>query len=244
MLIKKISIFVPILFFCVCFKLFAEEKEALSLEKEALEKQISYVLGIDILERLKEDFSLDPEFFIMGAEDARNNQPRLSEEKIKELLVSYQTLLRQKQIEKMKLDSEKNRKDGIIFLEANKKREGVVSLSSGLQYKILVEGKGPVPKSTDTVRCHYKGALIDETVFDSSYERGEPAVFQVGQVIQGWVEALQIMRVGSIWMLYVPTDLAYGDRGAGNMIKPGATLVFKIELLDIVESKDHARFGD
>ncbi len=141
----------------------------------------------------------------------------------------------EKQIEKMKLESENNRKNGTAFLEVNRQKEGVITLSSGLQYKILVDGKGPHPKPTDTVECHYKGTLIDETVFDSSYDRGEPAKFQVNQVIQGWVEALEIMKTGSIWMLYVPTDLAYGDRGAGDVIKPGTTLVFKIELLRIMD---------
>jgi len=141
----------------------------------------------------------------------------------------------EKQIEKMKLESENNRKNGNDFLEVNRPKEGVITLSSGLQYKILVDGKGPHPKPTDTVECHYKGTLIDETVFDSSYDRGEPAKFQVNQVIQGWVEALEIMKTGSIWMLYVPTDLAYGDRGAGDVIKPGTTLVFKIELLRIMD---------
>jgi FKBP-type peptidyl-prolyl cis-trans isomerase FklB len=148
---------------------------------------------------------------------------------------AYQRIIRHRQIEKMKLESEENRKKGAAFLEANKNKEGVVTLASGLQYKILKDGKGPVPKAADTVECHYEGTLIDDTVFDSSHDRGKPAVFQVGQVIQGWIEALQIMKTGSVWMLYVPTDLAYGDRGAGDMIKPGATLVFKIELLGIVE---------
>jgi len=233
--LKKISVFILVIIFCVCFKSFADEKTHRPLEKEEIEKQISYALGVDILERLKENFFLDPDLFIMGVEDAKKNQPRLSEEKIKELLISYQRILRQKQIEKMKLESENNRKNGTAFLEINRQKEGVITLPSGLQYKILVDGKGPHPKTTDTVECHYKGTLIDDTVFDSSYERGEPAVFQVNQVIQGWVEALKIMKAGSIWMLYVPTNLAYGDRGAGDVIKPGVTLIFKIELLRIMD---------
>ncbi len=235
MLLKKSSIFILVSVFFICSISGAEEKTDSSIEKAELEKQISYALGHDILKRLQENFPLDPDFFIKGVTDANKDQAGFSEDKIKELLTSYQRILRQKQIEKMKIESEINRKNGTAFLEANKKKEGIVTLASGLQYKILVEGNGPVPKPTDTVECHYRGAFIDETVFDSSYERGEPAVFQVGQVIQGWGEALQIMKTGSIWMLYVPTDLAYGDRGAGDMIKPGATLVFKIELLGILE---------
>ncbi len=233
--LKKISLFILVLTFCCCLNGFADDNKTNPvIEKEEIEKQISYALGYDILKQLKENFSLDPDLFILGIEDAKKNQPRLPEEKIKELFASYQRILRQKQIEKMKLESENNRKSGAAFLESNKKKEGVVALPSGLQYKILVDGKGPHPKPTDTVECHYKGTLIDETVFDSSYERGEPAKFQVNQVIQGWVEVLQIMKTGSTWMVYVPTDLAYGDRGAGDMIKPGTTLVFKIELLKIL----------
>ncbi|OGR14127.1 MAG: hypothetical protein A2277_21025 [Desulfobacterales bacterium RIFOXYA12_FULL_46_15] len=231
---KKIIVFILILTFYACLKGFADDKTTLSLEKAEIEKQISYALGYDILEQMKGNFPLDPDLFIMGLDDAKKNQPRLSEEKIKDLLTSYQRILRQKQIEKMKLDSEKNRKEGTAFLEANKKKEGVLTLSSGLQYKILTQGEGPVPNPMDTVECHYKGTLIDETVFDSSHDRGEPARFQVNQVIQGWGEALRIMKTGSTWILYVPADLAYGDRGAGDMIKPGATLIFQIELLGIV----------
>ena len=111
----------------------------------------------------------------------------------------------------------------------------MVTLPSGLQYRVIVEGDGPMPKATDTVECHYKGSLIDGTVFDSSYQRGQPATFQVGGVIQGWIEALQMMKVGSKWELTIPPDLAYGDRGAGALIKPGATLIFDVEVLAIVE---------
>jgi len=235
MLLKKTSVLILVLVFCFCSKGVSEEKKEESLDKEELEKQISYALGYDIFEKLKENFSLDPDFFSLGAGDADQGRSKLSEEKLKELLMSYQRIIRHRQIEKMKLESEENRKKGTAFLEANKKKEGVVTLAGGLQYKILKDGTGPVPKAADTVECHYTGTLIDDTVFDSSYDRGKPAVFQVGQVIQGWIEALQIMKTGSVWMLYVPTDLAYGDRGAGDMIKPGATLVFKIELLGIVE---------
>jgi len=124
---------------------------------------------------------------------------------------------------------------GKKFLEKNRQKENVVTLASGLQYKVLAEGSGALPKITDTVECHYKGTLIDGTVFDSSYRRGDSATFQVNGVIQGWIEALQMMKVGSNWMLYAPPDLAYGDRGAGPDIKPGSTLVFEVEALGIVE---------
>lgn len=126
-----------------------------------------------------------------------------------------------------------NLQAGIDFLEENRKRENVVALPSGLQYEILTEGKGEKPKATDKVKCHYHGTLIDGTVFDSSVQRGQPAVFGVNQVIRGWVEALQLMPVGSKWRLYIPSELAYGQQGAGEIIQPNSTLIFDVELLEI-----------
>ena len=123
---------------------------------------------------------------------------------------------------------------GKAFLEENKKRAGVVTLPSGLQYEIINEGTGKMAKATDQVKCHYEGTLIDGTLFDSSIKRGEPAVFGVNQVIPGWVEALQLMPEGSKWKLYIPSDLAYGARGAGEMIPPHSTLVFEVELLEVL----------
>jgi FKBP-type peptidyl-prolyl cis-trans isomerase FklB len=123
---------------------------------------------------------------------------------------------------------------GTEFLKENAKKEGVVSLKSGLQYEIITEGNGDLPKGSDSVKCHYHGTLIDGTVFDSSVKRGEPAVFPVNGVIKGWVEALQLMPLGSKWKLYVPSDLAYGAQGAGNLISPHTTLIFEVELLEIV----------
>jgi FKBP-type peptidyl-prolyl cis-trans isomerase FklB len=128
---------------------------------------------------------------------------------------------------------EPNKKAGDAFLAANKTKEGVVTLPSGLQYKILKEGTGPKPTPADSVVCNYRGTLIDGKEFDSSYKRGQPATFPVGQVIKGWTEALQLMPVGSKWQLFVPADLAYGDRGAGPDIGPGATLIFEVELISI-----------
>ena len=121
------------------------------------------------------------------------------------------------------------------FLSINKGRAGVVTLPSGLQYQVLQQGNGEKPKATDKVKCHYHGTLINGTVFDSSVERGTPAVFGVNQVIPGWVEALQLMPVGSKWRLFIPSNLAYGENGAGEMIEPNSTLIFDVELLDIVK---------
>lgn len=123
---------------------------------------------------------------------------------------------------------------GKAFLEENKKRAGIVTLPSGLQYEIIKESTGKKPKATDQVRCHYEGTLIDGTLFDSSIQRGEPAVFGVNQVIPGWVEALQLMEEGAKWKLYVPSELAYGERGAGEMIPPHSTLIFEVELLEVL----------
>ncbi len=123
---------------------------------------------------------------------------------------------------------------GKNFLEANKQKTGIVTLPSGLQYEVINEGNGKQPKATDRVRCHYEGTLIDGTVFDSSVKRGEPAVFGVNQVIAGWVEALQLMKEGAKWRLFIPSDLAYGARGAGELIAPHSTLVFEVELLEVL----------
>ena len=128
---------------------------------------------------------------------------------------------------------EANKKAGDTFLAANKTKTGVVALPSGLQYKVLQEGSGPKPAATDTVVCNYRGTLLDNTEFDSSYKRGQPATFPLNQVIRGWTEGLQLMPVGSKWQLFVPSELAYGARGAGGAIGPNATLIFEVELLSI-----------
>jgi FKBP-type peptidyl-prolyl cis-trans isomerase FklB len=152
---------------------------------------------------------------------------------------AHNTLMQAQQEAKKKIDEtrqasmEPNKKAGDAFLAANKTKEGVVTLPSGLQYKILKEGTGPKPTPADSVVCNYRGTLIDGKEFDSSYKRGQPATFPVGQVIKGWTEALQLMPVGSKWQLFVPADLAYGDRGAGPDIGPGATLIFEVELISI-----------
>ena len=148
-------------------------------------------------------------------------------------MMALQNDLRQKQQAKMQEAGAANLKAGQDFLAANKTKEGVVTLPSGLQYKILTEGTGPKPSADDSVVCNYRGTLLDNTEFDSSYKRGQPTTFQVGQVIRGWTEALQLMPVGSKWQLFIPPDLAYGPRGAGANIGPNATLIFEVELLSI-----------
>jgi len=156
-----------------------------------------------------------------------NTTPELDVEKANNILQQFFS-----ELEKKKFQA--NIEEGELFLEENSKRTEVTTLVSGLQYEIIQKGEGATPASTDKVKCHYHGTLVDGTVFDSSVQRGEPAEFPVNGVIQGWVEALQLMQVGSKWRLYVPSNLAYGERGAGGVIGPHATLIFEVELLAIV----------
>jgi FKBP-type peptidyl-prolyl cis-trans isomerase FklB len=149
--------------------------------------------------------------------------------------MGLQNELRTRREEKRKILGEKNKKEGTEFLAANKSKPGVQLLPDGLQYKVLTEGKGPKPTTNDTVTVNYRGTLLDGTEFDSSYKRGQPASFRVTGVIKGWTEALQLMPVGSKWQLFIPSDLAYGERGSGMNIGPNATLTFEIELLSIKE---------
>jgi FKBP-type peptidyl-prolyl cis-trans isomerase len=186
----------------------------------------------------KESVEVDPAIVLRGLKDAlAAGKMLMTDDEARAALMQLQAEVRNKQQEKMKVAGEMNKKEGAEFLEANKTKEGVVTLPSGLQYKILTEGTGPKPAASDTVVCNYRGTLISGTEFDSSYKRGQPASFPVNGVIKGWTEALQLMPVGSKWQLFVPAELGYGDRGAGGEIGPGATLIFEVELLSI-QGKD------
>lgn len=202
------------------------------------EKQ-SYAMGMNFGTGLhRQGITLDPALVARGMRDAMNGgKTALTEEEARAVLTQLQSDVRQRMQAKAKEESDTNRKAGEEFLAANKSKEGVVTLPDGLQYKILKEGTGPKPAASDTVSCNYRGTLISGKEFDSSYKRGEPTSFPVGGVIKGWTEALQLMPVGSKWELYIPADLAYGDRGAGPDIGPGDTLIFEIELLSIGEQK-------
>ena len=172
---------------------------------------------------------LNVEDFVKGLTDVLNDvKPAISYDEAKQVINDYFLKL---QKEKLEI----NKKAGEEFLLINRGRAGVVELPSGLQYQVLKMGDGPKPAATDKVKCHYHGTLINGMVFDSSVERGKPAVFGVNQVIPGWVEALQLMPVGSKWRLFIPSNLAYGEHGAGEMIEPNSTLIFDVELLDIVK---------
>jgi len=209
----------------------AEEKKAFQTPKE---KQ-SYSMGADIGKRLQsQSIEVDPDVFAQGMKDALSGgKMLLTEQEIKEALTALQKGLADKQAERTKQLSEKNKKEGEAFLAENKKKDGVITLPSGLQYKVITEGTGKTPKAEDTVVTNYRGTLIDGTEFDSSYKRGEPATFPVKGVIPGWTEALQLMKEGSKWELFIPASLAYGERGAGNVIGPYATLIFEIELISV-----------
>jgi len=157
----------------------------------------------------------------------------LSDDTIKESMAVFQDEIMKKHEDELKKAAAQNKKEGEAFLAENKKKEGVVTLASGLQYKVIKEGDGKSPKETDTVTVNYQGTFIDGTEFDSSYKRNQPATFQVNGVIPGWTEALQLMKAGSKWQLYIPAGLAYGEQGAGRVIGPNATLIFDVELLSI-----------
>lgn len=193
--------------------------------------KISYSLGLSIGNNFRSSgiTEFDPEDFMQGLNDVMNDEtPAVTYDEAKIIIRDYFTKL---QTEKL----ENNKKAGEEFLRINKQKNGVTTLPSGLQYEIVKQGTGNLPKAADKVKCHYHGTLINGIVFDSSVERGQPAVFGVSQVIAGWVEALQLMPVGSKWRLFIPSDLAYGERGAGETIEPNSTLVFEVELLDIVK---------
>ncbi|MEA2059072.1 MAG: FKBP-type peptidyl-prolyl cis-trans isomerase [Thermodesulfobacteriota bacterium] len=204
-------------------------QDTLKTEKE----KVSYALGINIGTNLKRDVDVDIDAFFKGIKDSQEGKSLMTEEEMKDTMMAFQQEMQQKKMQQMKEVAEKNKKEGTAFLAENKKKEGVKTLESGLQYKVIKKGTGDIPTADDTVECNYKGSTIDGKVFDSSYKRGKPASFQVGGVIKGWTDALQLMPVGSKWELYIPSDLAYGDRGAGKAIEPGSTLVFEVELLGI-----------
>jgi len=198
--------------------------------------KLSYAVGMNLgLNFRQQAIEIDPQLISQGLRDAlAGGKTLMTEDEMSAVLRQFQTELRAKAEERRKLLPEANRKEGEAFLAANKTKPGVVTLPSGLQYKVLTEGSGPKPGLEDTVVCNYRGSLIDGTEFDSSTKHGGPATFPVKGVIKGWTEALQLMSVGSKWQLFIPPDLAYGEAGAaGGAIGPNATLVFEVELVSI-----------
>lgn len=231
----------------LCLVLVAGQAQAAGDVEIKTEKQkLSYSIGVNAGRSMKDSLKtqsvdVDPVILLKGLNDGiMDAKPQMTEEEVKTVLEALQKTLQAKQQEQAakqqeqaKTVAEKNKKEGEAFLEANKKKEGVITMPSGLQYKVLIAGKGKSPKATDTVTVNYKGTLIDGTEFDSSYKRGKPASFPLNQVIPGWTEAVQLMKEGAKWELYIPSKLAYGERGAGANIGGNAALIFEVELLSI-----------
>ncbi len=207
------------------------------VKKDEKDKE-SYSIGMSIGKTLKnQSVDVNPDALTQGIKDAISGRETLMTDKeMNEILMSLQKEMAAKQAERLKEVGEKNKKEGETFLAENKKKDGVVTLPSGLQYKVIKKGNGDTPKETDTVTVNYRGTLIDGTEFDSSYRRGQPSTFTLKGIIPGWIEALQLMKVGSKWQLFIPSDLAYGERGAGNDIGPNATLIFEVELISVKET--------
>jgi FKBP-type peptidyl-prolyl cis-trans isomerase FklB len=213
----------------------AEENIVLKDQKD----KVSYSIGVDIgnnLKNLKVDMNLD--FLVRGIRDVLSETKLLmTEQEVQSTMMAFQKELMARREQQMKVLGEKNKKEGESFLVENKKKAGVTTLPSGLQYKVFKAGTGKTPTDTNTVTVHYRGTLIDGTEFDSSYRRGQPAIFPVKEVIPGWIEALKLMQEGAKWQLFIPPNLAYGERGAGSVIGPNATLIFEVELISIQEKK-------
>lgn len=211
-------------------------------EKKSLETQkdkVSYSIGWQIGGNFKnQNLDVDTDIVLNGIKDAQSGaKPQLTEKEMQEVMTAFQTEMREKQMKAMSAAGEKNMKEGEEFLAKNKQAKSVKTTASGLQYKIIKEGTGGNPKADDTVTVNYSGTLINGTEFDSSYKRGTPATFPVKGVIKGWTEALQLMKAGSKYELFIPSELAYGKRGAGNDIGPDSVLIFTVELLSIEKKK-------
>ena len=205
------------------------------MKLESLKEKISYIIGRDMVQNLSQQgIEVEAGAFSKGLEDAlAGRESVLSQAETKQAMMQLQQQVNQRQQKAGQEKGGANREAGEAFLAQNKEKEGVVTLPSGLQYQIIKEGTGASPTRTDKVTTHYHGTLLDGTVFDSSYERGQPATFPVNGVIAGWTEALQLMKEGAKWRLFIPSELAYGSRGAGQDIGPDTTLIFDVELISV-----------
>lgn len=232
---KRIIALVVVSLLCGPALLCAAEKPKAAGALTTFQEKLSYSMGLDVgtyFKGMGDDISL--EVLLKGINDAyAGKESQLSKEEVAAVQKEFAEKMQARQAEKMQAMLEKNKKTGVEFLEANKKKKGVTVTKSGLQYEVLKKGDGPQPKVTDTVKVDYVGTLVDGTEFDNSIKRGEPAVFGVGQVIPGWSEALQLMNVGSKFRVAIPADLAYGDNGAPPVIEPGSVLVFEVDLRSI-----------
>lgn len=212
---------------------FASTSFAASKDLGTSEQKASYTLGADLAKNFaQQGLKIDVKAFTLGLEDAIQKRPlKLTEEEMMTAINDVKKEMIEKQQAEQKIIGEANLKEGAAFLASNAKKTGVVSLPSGVQYKIITAGKGPTPKEADTLTAHYSGTLIDGTEFDSSYSRGIPLKFQMNNVIQGWGEIMKLMNAGAKWEVYIPSDMAYGEKGAGDAIGPNETLIFTVELI-------------
>ncbi|MFC2150523.1 FKBP-type peptidyl-prolyl cis-trans isomerase [Calditrichota bacterium] len=209
-----------------------------AVEKVSLDNDVnktSYAIGVDLGKNFKgQMMEVNPDALAMGLREAlAEGDLQMTEEEMQAAIMQLQQSMQEKQNETRKAMTGKNKTEGEAFLKENATKEGVKTTASGLQYKVIKAGTGKTPGLNDTVETHYRGTLIDGTVFDSSYDRGETATFPVSGVISGWTEALQMMKEGGTWQLYIPSELAYGSRGAGGKIGPDAVLIFDIELIAV-----------
>jgi FKBP-type peptidyl-prolyl cis-trans isomerase FklB len=220
----------------------AAEKEITKADLKTEDDRVSYSVGFSMGSSFKQDeLKINLEILQRGMEDGfTGSKQLLDEEEVKKTMMGFKEKMRAKKqaeymerMEERRKQGEANKEKGRQFLEENKAKEGIVTLESGLQYKILNKGTGASPKPTDTVKCQYRGTTIDGKEFDSSYQRGKPATFAVNRVIKGWTEGLQLMKEGGKWQFFIPSELAYGERGAGNNIGPNEVLIFEVELLEI-----------
>ncbi len=215
----------------------SEEKAASTVKLEDDADRLSYSIGVQVgrsLNQFKD--SIKVEVVMAAVQDIlAGRETAMSTEEVQTVMRDFQTKMREEQVKKQQGDMEKNAIEGAAFLEENKSKDGISVTNSGLQYKVLTPGDGKSPGSGDKVKVHYRGTLLDGTQFDSSYDRGTPAEFQVTQVIAGWTEALQLMKVGAKWQLFIPSELAYGERGRPS-IPANSVLIFEVELIEVVET--------
>ncbi len=216
-------------FSCTCIV-----PSTLLAQPQTMEQKAAYTIGSNFIQSLKlQGIELDIDSVVQGVKDGSSGNLALSQDEMKQALDAYKAKLIKEQEQAQQAASGKNIGLGQAFLAENKTKDGVITLKSGLQYKVINTGTGTMPKATDKVTTHYRGTLIDGTEFDSSYSRNKPTSFPVNGVIAGWTEALQLMHVGDKWQLFIPANLAYGNRAVGNIIKPNSTLIFEIELLKV-----------
>ena len=198
-------------------------------------EKVSYAIGMEMGKGVRaQGIDIDPSILVQGLKDALSDaKSQMSEDELKQVITALQQEMRQKQMQAEEAAATENKTKGEAFLAANAKKDGVVALPDGLQYKIITTGQGKKPVETDTVLCNYKGTFLDGTEFDSSARAGKPVPFEVKSVIPGFKEVLQLMPVGSKWQVFIPSNLAYGERGAGNVIGPNSTLIFEVEVVSI-----------